>query len=200
MKKSFSMLLLTTIVLGGTLATGALPVSASQVFNSSEKAISPVFKNQSENLIKNGDFSNGLDSWQVATYDAGTITVKQEQDSNYVQLTHPTTESVSAIMQDIPSAQLKKYKLSFMYQGSPNGQLILEANDWKFDQHQVVGLFNLTDSSTAWHQFDREIVMPANGFLANWDSLTTGFIGGYKDQPATNTPLNIKNVQLTEIS
>lgn len=194
------MLLLTTIVLGGTLSTGVLSANASQVSNNSEKTISTVFKNQTESLIKNSDFSNGLNSWQVVAYDAGTVAVKQDQGSNYVQLTHPTTGSVSAIAQDVPSTQLKKYKVSFMYQGSPNGMLILEANDWKYEQHQTIGLFNLTDSSATWRQFDKEIVMPANGFLANWDSLTIGFLGGQKDQPATDTPLNIKNVQLTEIS
>ena len=63
----------------------------------------------------------------------------------------------------MPATQLKKYKLSYMYQGTPHGQLALEANSSTSNQHQRVELFDLTASSTTWRQFNQEIVMPANG-------------------------------------
>lgn len=198
MKKSFS-ILLATIILGETLSSGVLPVSAAQISNNSEKAISTVFKNRAENLIKNGDFSDGLNNWQVGTFEAGTVMVKQEQGNNYVELAHPTMHSVSAIEQDVTATQLKKYELSFTYQGTPSGQLELQANDSKNNQHQVIGIFNLTDRSATWRQFNEEVVMPANERLSTWDSLTTLFVAGDSGQP-NNAPLNIKNVQLTEIS
>lgn len=197
MGKTFHRLLLTTIILGGTLLSGTISVNAAAVSRGSigGEAILSSF----ENLVKNGDFSAGLTNWQVGTYNTGTVTVKQEGTHNYAELAHPTAKSVAAIAQDMPATQLKKYKLSFMYQGTPHGQLELEANSSTSNQHQMVGLFDLTASSATWRQFNQEIVMPANSTRGNWHSLTTLFVAGNSEY-ATNPPLKISDVQLVEVN
>lgn len=150
------------------------------------------------NLITNGDFNNGLDYWENYAFNGATVSIKTEEEENYVELTNPNKDSGSLIVQTISSSQLKEYSVSFWYKGSNNGRFVAEANAGGLYHHFPI--VNLSDSQKEWKEYKGTIIMPEDIDESwPWTELTIAFNNGEKGEDGNINPLCIKNVQLVEI-
>ncbi|WP_268914157.1 carbohydrate binding domain-containing protein [Lentilactobacillus sp. SPB1-3] len=204
MKKSFNIVLGTAAILGGLAFGSAIPVNAATTDISSvvKHEIKTSTVNESEdNLMQNGDFSQGLDSWISGGFGGGAVSVKTDENGNYAELTNPVPDSGAALGQDISTAPLKKYQMSFEYKGTSSSQLLFEPI-----VHTPIGdipgegtFIKLTNQSGKWVKHTQSYSVPANGAIGSWNVLETGFVTGSKGTPASETPMAVRNVKLTEV-
>lgn len=114
----------------------------------------------SDNTIRNGDFSNGLDYWIFFTQLRGvaTATVLNEKGGHVLKIDvtngGSNSYSVQLIQEDVALVAGKKYKCVFTIWSNVEGQIT--ARIGTYDDYETVGFMEHPIVKTSGHSFEKE--------------------------------------------
>lgn len=119
-------------------------------------------KSSVSNLIRNGDFKQGLEHWEGTDLEVGTVAGLPGLRGNPTRITHARQQTGAVVIRG------KSYRMSFFTVSeniSPNEKITIQLGTTINGSHNSPGLYTIKYENRTWTKFDRKFVPDITGTL-----------------------------------